>query len=69
MSNAPNAITDSFYVVAREPGAEHPARNGIEALDDLGVAGFRRRDERVLERAVAARETGLPARRARSANA
>jgi hypothetical protein len=25
MSNAPNAITDTFYVVAREPGAEHPA--------------------------------------------
>jgi len=25
MSNPPNAIPDSFYVVAREPGAEHPA--------------------------------------------
>src|SRR5476649_332842 len=42
-----------------ELAPQHPARHGVELLDELGVARLRRGDQRVVERAVGTNGTRL----------
>src|SRR5215813_9873114 len=45
-------VHEALNVHAARLTSEHPARNGIELFDQLGIASLRRRDQRGVERTI-----------------